>query len=616
MAEHFFLITIGPVQEFIAAARRTRDLWAGSQLLSELSRFAARELRHRHNANLIFPAQQDLDAHDVVNRIIAKLPEGADPQAVGKSLEGELRAELARLVGEVFDNKERISWPEDPGYRQRAEQQVDALIELAWAAAPLDTSLFQSGRESLEAALAARKHTRGFAQPTWGLPVPKSSIDGVRESVIDDAEYADDHDPAPFRTKAERLFRLYGAGRAERLSGVDLFKRHYRATESRADFPSTSHFAALPLLWRTHAANKDIRYGLSRYLDKLKSAYEKQNGERRLTMLRLAPRFETPVTLYNYDASILFASRLEEELEGQALKDARDALATYLRESLNGEPEPYYAILLADGDNMGKVIDNQPDLEAQQKLSLALDQFAGGVRGIVESADHRGALVYSGGDDVLAFLPLDTVLTCAQKLHEAYAKEMRGFLSTEGNPSTLSVGIVICHHLEPLTDALNLARKAEQMAKNLPDKDGLTIILSKRSGFETTISGPWSGTFYGRLQRFVELHRHDAIPDGAAYELRDMDERVGQALPSAALIAEALRILKRKRAQHGTQVVGPEDQALIESALRAGSARLGGDGRPLWGLDELADELIVAREFARTLGPLAMEEGGPRVRAG
>ncbi|HMX54263.1 MAG: type III-B CRISPR-associated protein Cas10/Cmr2, partial [Candidatus Accumulibacter sp.] len=29
-------IAIGPVQGFIAAARRSRDLWAGSHLLSEL----------------------------------------------------------------------------------------------------------------------------------------------------------------------------------------------------------------------------------------------------------------------------------------------------------------------------------------------------------------------------------------------------------------------------------------------------------------------------------------------------------------------------------------------------------------------------------------------------
>lgn len=34
-------IAIGPVQEFIASARRSRDLWFGSWLLSELSKVDA-----------------------------------------------------------------------------------------------------------------------------------------------------------------------------------------------------------------------------------------------------------------------------------------------------------------------------------------------------------------------------------------------------------------------------------------------------------------------------------------------------------------------------------------------------------------------------------------------
>ena len=44
MSEQKYLISIaiGPVQDFIASARRSRDLWFGSWLLSELSKTAAR----------------------------------------------------------------------------------------------------------------------------------------------------------------------------------------------------------------------------------------------------------------------------------------------------------------------------------------------------------------------------------------------------------------------------------------------------------------------------------------------------------------------------------------------------------------------------------------------
>ena len=44
MTAHLLLVTLGPVQDFIAQARRTRDLWYGSHLLSELGRAAARAL--------------------------------------------------------------------------------------------------------------------------------------------------------------------------------------------------------------------------------------------------------------------------------------------------------------------------------------------------------------------------------------------------------------------------------------------------------------------------------------------------------------------------------------------------------------------------------------------
>ena len=39
-----FIATLGPVQPFIASSRRTRDLFAGSALLSELSKAAARAI--------------------------------------------------------------------------------------------------------------------------------------------------------------------------------------------------------------------------------------------------------------------------------------------------------------------------------------------------------------------------------------------------------------------------------------------------------------------------------------------------------------------------------------------------------------------------------------------
>lgn len=52
--EHLLAIALGPVQEFIATARRTRDLYAGSRLLSEAAARAAKALAREVGAKTSF----------------------------------------------------------------------------------------------------------------------------------------------------------------------------------------------------------------------------------------------------------------------------------------------------------------------------------------------------------------------------------------------------------------------------------------------------------------------------------------------------------------------------------------------------------------------------------
>lgn len=613
MAEYLFLMTIGPVQDFIKAARRTRDLWAGSKLLSDLSRAAAQDLRDRCHATLIFPVDTTLadEQQDVANRILAYV-ECDDPRQLAASVETQLRSKLEMLCNTVFDNKKKIHWPDNPlqNHRQHAEAQVADLIEIYWAIVPRSAS-YEHDRDTLEAALAARKNTRNFVQPTWASAVPKSSMDGVREAVIDEAEYPrGTHDPER-NQKIAALFENYGAKGAERLSGVDLMKRHFRAGESFADFPSTSHFAALPLLMHSNA--KHIQ-GLESYLSVLHNSYAK--ARQSLESMRLESRFKALNLLNGYDASILFASRLEEDLENSkedALEKAREALALYLQQGFNvSDVNPYYALLHADGDYMGKTIDElaKDGPEHHREFSQKLDAFARKVRTIVED-QHAGALVYSGGDDVLAFLPLTTAVACAKELAIIFARLLADFSHYDqklerANAPSLSVGIAICHHLEPLSDALDLARAAEKAAKKITGKNALAITLSKRGSGDRTIVGSWNELpsqhnrgFYSRLENMIRWHREDSIPDGVAYELHELAMRASTALPREALKHEALRIVQRKRAQRGSQKQASTELLALVETLPSDLTQA-----EQWNLAQLANELIVTRIFATALGKL------------
>ncbi len=102
---HLIIVHIGPVQEFIAAARRSRDLWFGSWLLSELSKAVAAKLADEAGGveQLLFPApteRTELDpdsSFNVANKVVSILPE------VPATLDGMLRTTVQARLQELWN---------------------------------------------------------------------------------------------------------------------------------------------------------------------------------------------------------------------------------------------------------------------------------------------------------------------------------------------------------------------------------------------------------------------------------------------------------------------------------------------------------------------------------
>ena len=195
-------------------------------------------------------------------------------------------------------------------------------------------------------------------------------------------------------------------------------------------------------------------------------------------------------------------------------------------------PKPYYAILVADGDSMGKAIDQlaQRDnddqaIAAHQAFSERLDAFAQQARSIIRD-QYQGAPIYTGGDDILAFLPLYTAIDCASTLAAIFHDT---FIDTSVTP-TLSAGLAIVHHLDPLRESLSLARKTEGEAKAYHDskgpKDALAITVNKRSGIPIARS---SAPTPGRNRRATQSVQHMAgyrpTSRWFTYELRTLVNR-------------------------------------------------------------------------------------------
>ena len=597
MSETKYLISIaiGPVQDFIASARRSRDLWFGSWLLSELSKAAAKSIVEQ-NGELIFPKitkDNDLKENsdfNVVNKILAEVSD--NPKIVGKKVKDAIDKRLEVIRDEAFKKISKQYFLE-----KTAKLQVADLVEFFWTAIER-TDDYVKDRNKVEKLFSARKATRNFNRVTWGDNVPKSSLDGQRESVLMEELYKEVQDR---KISKEKLRVDYGVKEGERLCGVGLLKRHGNRFGEDSFF-STSHVASLPLL--EQLTDKDA---VDKYKKRLKEIGMKDSD---FNKVPLPKNVKEHPAFGRYDGHLLFEERLSDYFDAKTqsseLNLAKETLQNFLKTALNGKtPLPYYALILADGDFMGKAIDNQDTKENHQKLSGKLSEFAGEVRTTIEN-NGQGSLIYAGGDDVLAFVGLHEVLDYADKLAKDFESKLKTFGFKEKGKDispTLSVGIAVVHHLEPLEDALELVRSAEKAAKSVVGKNALAVVVDKRSGASRIAKGTW-GTLDERLQTFIKWHRENSIPDGAAYELRDLAYRleIPENAPDAlrknlteAKEKEAKRILKRKKKDFGESVMDDETIKSLEQFIK--------DIEKTKQPDEdsiaiLADELIIAKMFA------------------
>ena len=633
-----FLVTLslGPVQSLIGAARRTRDLWCGSWLLSEAARAAARVLHQRHPGCLIFPCPEhpdtDLkprdkpgDAANVANvlRAEVRVPDASDARALCETAKAAAVSRLTALGDSARDEMARTGRP----VREEVWQaQIGEVLEgfAAWVSLPVGggadadagDGYAQAGRR-LGGVLAARKATRDFraCKPLPGEGLPKSSLDGALETVLPEW---------PANDRARRKLRL---SKGEQLDALGVMKRLAGDSEQ---FTAWSRVAADPWIEQLESEQRQ----------RLCAACEPLVG------LELATRTTGNNGIYAalpFDAQMLYGFRLDNALSeardepeaSRALRNLRDCVTAISREKTGtgksadargktgtgrpagarekagnggsvGVPVPYAAVLKADGDHMGKFLSRADSADRARTISRALHGFASSVPGIVR--EHRGHAIYAGGDDVLALVPLAQALGCSRKLADAFRDSLHEIATEmdirDDKRPTLSVGLGIGHLMEPLGALRARAERAEHAAKESGDtkttRNALAIALGIRSGAERCWRAQWSDEpAFRALARMTDAFRRDLLPTRAAYDLQGIDLRLawlrGDDSPRACGMrsAEVRRMLDRAR-------------------IRGGNGRIPGDLKDLiveWArvqpLKALADTMIVARWLsARTAGDL------------
>lgn len=607
MSDYLLACSIGPIQEFIAAARRTRDLWFGSHLLSQISKAVAKAIAEEiGQEKLIFPAVSDLallqaDSQlTVANIILAEIPSTITPQEIASVAREAAKDYWLQNANQTEGYIQNLTRSSQAGAinQELWKEQIADVVEFYSAWVPMGTD-YKKARGRVMRLLAGRKACRDFLQPSNNIDlkrVPKSSLDGRRETVLKRNNSKSDLD--------KRLRLAEG----EQLDVVGLVKR---LGNKKQPYPSVARIAADPWLRKVErvAANNPS-------FEQLKASCETLGNNVIHTINREKfPQYK----IFPFEGTTVYPSRYQDlsEETGVPVKQLQNELSepvkgldNYLGEPvrelakiLGGEPSPYVAILVADGDRMGKVISEIDSPEKHRRFSEELCEFAKYADEIIKK--EYGICVYAGGDDVLAFLPVDHALSCARRLSEKFLEILQDWKDSSGNVPTLSVGLAIGHFMEPLEDLRCYGQIAEKLAKqkneNRPneipfkERNGLAILIYPRSGCEFGVREQWqdgNDSLDARLKSWADLFAEGHISTSLAHDLQllatDYHHWQNANLP-LAIQSDVSLVLKRKK-------INPEHFSNIIPKLQDAND-----------ISRLANELLVARRLA----PLSMNDVTP-----
>jgi CRISPR-associated protein Cmr2 len=467
---------IGPVQDFIAQARSTRDLWSGSYLLSWLVAAGIKALPSLDA--LIFPARQrqplldeqlDPDAAGILtpnlpNIFIAEVA-SAEARQIARDVEKAVRAEWKAIAAAVWEKRSEFALNDK--LEDRFDAQVDRHLSISWQVAALDTPGPVAYPEAYKRNgwhLDAVRQTRDFmAWASESGPPEKDSLSGREEALLGGVEHKQEMEKR--NSEYASLFSKH----ADYLGAVAIIKRCW-------------HLAYL--VEKKHLAERAKQF-----------------------TIRSIPAIAARTNKHD---------------------DSEDP-----QEKVPGDK--YIAAIAFDGDSIGKWVNGDflPDknklAEHHADFSATLSDFAlNRVRKIVGEEVDRGdddkaparvplgQLIYAGGDDVVALVPADAALQVASALRDAFRAATDSIKGTDNRESVrpdASAGIAIAHIHSPLQDLIREAQKAEKRAKIDGPKPAFSVTLMKRSGEISHWTAQWDSKAF-ELHEAIFKAMTEGGPDG------------------------------------------------------------------------------------------------------
>lgn len=489
MTARLLHFTLGPVQRFVAQARRTSDLWAGSFLLSWLTGQAMAAAVRNGGTILIPDVQEDALFGSLVNaaskfgppvgslpnRFKARVPEGFEPAVCRSAVDEAWRGLAAEVRRRLVDPLAA----QGKGTPAIWERQVASFWETAWVIGP------DLGTARDNAWLDRRKNWRTHRPPVEGGDHCMLMGEWQELSGFIRSRERKEQDQFWHAAKA-RAEEVSGnplqLDENERLCAMALIKRLFRHVAKDVLGWTPSWDGEQPLRWPSTP-----RLAAADWLDRAwKNARDEAEAfvavAKGTTAGLHEPELETGNRLSEVAGQLLHETGIESAYNDELGPVNRDALRkAYVRlKNKAGTPSSFYAMLLMDGDGIGALL-----RESEDAVTTGLARFSRQADAIIRK--HGGSTVYAGGDDVLALLPLEGALSAALKLREAYRTAF-----ADMPKATISAAVVFAHFHVPLRHVLDEAHtRLDKVAKEDNGRDSLAICVLAQSG----ITREWVSTW-------------------------------------------------------------------------------------------------------------------------
>jgi CRISPR-associated protein Cmr2 len=601
------IFTIGPVQSFISAAKKIKEFWAGSYLLSYLTWQAIEHtIEKAGEDSIIFPMVtdqpfyqrfienkenvSDLEMPTLPNRFMAVLDK-ENSQEILK--ECEIR--VTKKLYEIFNSKP-MNFKLSNSDHEAVKKQIEELLEIYWVSIPATEDINEikkrfknlKGSESnnstysiltslAEELLGSRKNLRDF-----NFVEEKGSkcfICGERSALID-VRFEDEDRKICGVCALKRNFEKY-------------FNK-YISPASNLYYPSVIEIATMDykesLLQELKKDNllDDFlrtfdRNTIKNYSGKLLSRWKDKESKDKSFLKISGDTFDLDSDILNDNQELKFKISKYNKKYGLKLNK-------------------YYSLIYLDGDSMGKwvsgeLINKEMTPELHALVSKALTNYSlRFVKNIVEKNGRKGKVIYAGGDDVVAFVNLDDLFTVMRELSAYFSGSIKDnqidFINSDGivdfngekimtlgSKASISLGACIAHYKEPLSLVIKKAQKMESKAKEnrvevnglIKQKDAFSLGLVKNSGEVREAGAKWiydnTDLIKDAIDPLLKIIRENKLSRNFVYVLKEELKLIDDTNRKNDITLKLVRSEIKRLAKRKSFDADKEDEKLLTQAL-------------------------------------------------